>query len=103
MWQPEHGTGVPGQAGHTVTTAWRVSRRTGRTVAQLTHTSLRGRVPQPPQGHCHAFRRVLTATCHTVNVASGALGAGPRADITDGDVPWSGLVEGEEDARERER
>jgi hypothetical protein len=29
--------------------------------------------------------------------------AEPRADITDGDVPWSGLVEGEEDARERER
>jgi hypothetical protein len=29
--------------------------------------------------------------------------AEPRADIIDRDVRWSGLVEGEEDARERER
>jgi hypothetical protein len=44
---------MSGQAGHTVNTAWRVSRRTGRTVAQLTHTSSGTGVPPCPGSPAH--------------------------------------------------
>jgi hypothetical protein len=76
--------------------------------------SYRACVPQPPNEPCLPARARSSDGAGRVSRAVGCVtwswrrpaavaGQKPRAGMTDRDVPWSGLVEGEEDARERER